>query len=62
MIRKGYKNKDLAQAMGICVAALYHKMSGDTDFTLSEAITIKKTLGYKGKLETLFAKTEGEET
>lgn len=39
--------QDIADALGIDRASLYNKLSGKTEFSLSEAVALAKVLGCK---------------
>ena len=48
--------EQLALWLGISVSTVYTKINGKTDWTLTEAVTIKEKLGYNKKLELLFTR------
>ena len=45
MARQGVKNSELAEHIGISNQAFYNKMSGKSDFKLSEVCAIATALG-----------------
>lgn len=52
--------KEVASKIGIEAHTIYRKMRGETEWKLSEAIAIKKLLGYNGPIEQLFAVDDTE--
>lgn len=44
MVRKGINGQKMSEAIGISESAFYRKMSGATEFTLSELKAIRDTL------------------
>ena len=51
---KGYKHKQVAEKIFISPACFSERMIGKIDFTLDEAIRIKKILGVDTPIEELF--------
>lgn len=49
MIEKDYTVAKLAEAIGVSESALYRKIRGDSEFTLSEMLAICRVLDTKGK-------------
>lgn len=49
MIEKDYTVAKLAEAIGVSESALYRKIRGDSEFTLSEMLGICRVLDTKGK-------------
>lgn len=49
MIEKDYTVSKLAEAIGVSESALYRKIRGDSEFTLSEMLEICRVLDTKGK-------------
>lgn len=58
MVRKGKTLEDLARATGRTVQTISTKVNGHYDFSLPEAVAIKKELGTDLDLEVLFAEAE----
>ena len=58
MVRKGKTLEDLARATGRTVQTVSVKINNHYDFTLPEAVAIKKELGTDLDLEELFAEAE----
>lgn len=56
LARLGWNKRILSEKTGIVYNTLISKLSGQFDFSFAEAITIKKTLQFKGTLEELFKK------
>ena len=55
LVRRRMTIRDLSKLLGIPPQTLYTKTSGQTGFTLAEAVTIKKVLEVDMPLEDLFA-------
>lgn len=49
MIEKDYTVAKLAEAIGVSESALYRKIRGDSEFTLSEMLAICRVLDTKWK-------------
>lgn len=58
MARKNVLNRDIAALLGVRLATVTDKMSGRTDFTMSEAVKIKAFLNVDIPLEELFERAE----
>ena len=56
--RKGYSIEEFAKAINVSEKTLRNKINGATDFTWSECLLIRKTLGTEISLEELFEKEE----
>ena len=56
--RKRIGNKALAAAIGCSEKTLYNKMSGATEFTLSEILTISECFLPEFKIDYLFTKQD----
>lgn len=54
MVRKGKTLEDLARATGRTVQTISTKINGHYDFSLTEAVAIKRELGTDMDLEVLF--------
>ena len=54
MVRKGKTLEDLARATGRTVQTVSTKINGHYDFSLPEAVAIKRELGTDMDLEVLF--------
>lgn len=54
----GWDGKHLSQATGIPYSSLQRKLRGDSQFTIEDAIAVKKALGAKDTLEALFERRE----
>lgn len=52
--RKGYKEKDMAKKIGVSPRTLSNKITGRSDFTLSEMLAIKQNFFPDLSLEYLF--------
>lgn len=59
--RRGLKNMDVAAAANISQGHFSLKLNGKYDFSLTEAIAIKKFLDVQAPIEELFAKTLDDE-
>lgn len=58
MAKRGLTRTSVAKRLGISPRTLYSKLTGDTDFTLSEANTIHTAFFPDVDKEALFARTE----
>lgn len=58
MVRKGKTLEDLARATGRTIQTISTKVNGHYDFSLPEAVAIKKELGTDLDLEELFAEAD----
>ncbi len=58
MVRKGKTLEDLARATGRTVQTISTKINNHYDFSLPEAVAIKKELGTDLDLEVLFEEAE----
>lgn len=52
------KKKEIAEALGISQKAVYNKMSGRTDFTVTEIIKLRDTFFPDKTLDYLMSKEE----
>lgn len=59
---KGMDNKKYASFLGISEKSVYNKITGETDFTLSEIIKTGEFLFPQYKLEYLFARDDLKQT
>lgn len=58
-IRANVTKEDIANSLGINVSTVYRKFNGDSDFTLSELKTLKKTLNLsKDDIDRIFFSEE----
>lgn len=55
MARESIKAKDLAEHLNVRTATIYDKLNGHYDFTLNEALRIKKYFFPTHNLEYLFS-------
>ncbi len=62
MVKANITIAKLARLIGVTEKTLRNKINGDTNFTLPEAITIRKLIKSKMSLEDLFARDGTEET
>lgn len=53
--RKSIRRTDIAEFLGCSISKITDKMTGDSDFSFSDAKKIKKWLGVDMPLEKLFA-------
>lgn len=60
IVRRNTSNKKLAMKIGITERSLRNKISGKSEFTMKEALEIKKSLQTDIRLEELFSKYETE--
>lgn len=58
MAKRGLTRTSIAKRLGISTRALYSKLAGDTDFTLSEASTIHTAFFSDVDKESLFARAD----
>lgn len=58
MAKRGLTRTSVAKRLGISTRALYSKLAGDTDFTLSEASTIHTAFFSDVDKESLFARAD----
>lgn len=56
MARRNIKVKDLASSIGVAPKTVYNRLSGRTEFTLSEMLTIKRHYFPDLTLDYLFNK------
>lgn len=54
MARNSIKSKELAEHLGVRIATIYDKLNGHYDFSLNEAIKIKRHFFPDYDLEYLF--------
>lgn len=54
--RNEIKRKDVAEALGISEKTLYNKIHGESEFSISECLTIKDMFFPELELEQLFKK------
>lgn len=54
MMMRNMPKTEIAEKIDVCYTCFFHKLNGKTEFTLSEAIKLKKALQYDGPLEKLF--------
>lgn len=58
MVRYNVKAKDLAELLDVRIATIYDKLNGHYDFSLTEAIKIKRKFFPDYEIEYLFEKVE----
>lgn len=58
MVRYGMNNLDLQKILGCSERTVTNKLSGETEFTISEALKIRNTFFPGLRLEYLFESTE----
>ena len=62
-IRAGLSIEDIAKNLGINPVTVYRKFNGESEFTLSELITLKKILGLSNSdVDRIFFNSELTET
>lgn len=61
MARINVKPKDLAELLNVRLATIYDKLNGRYDFSLSEAIKIKRHFFPNHDFENLFEKVENKQ-
>lgn len=57
IILSGVSRKELAQALGMSYNTLNLKLSGKRDFSLAEAVEVKRLLNAQDPVEMLFDKS-----